>query len=77
MQKKGLSDKFGLRSPVIQKKKLPKSATSIVPRVWASCATLYRATPPYTAPRLNAAYYGAMGMGVLGDAFLCYPPRLG
>ena len=30
--------------------------------------------PPYTAPRLNVACFGAMGVGVLGDAFLCYPP---
>ena len=41
---------------------------------WASCATLYCATPPLTAPRLDAACFGAMGVCVLGDAFLCYPP---
>ena len=29
---------------------------------------------PYTAPRFNAACFGAMGVGFLGDAFLCYPP---
>ena len=26
---------------------------------------------------LNAACFRAMGVGVLGDAFLWYPPRLG
>ena len=30
----------------------------------------------YTAPRLNTARFCAMGVGVLGDVFLCYPPRL-
>ena len=25
----------------------------------------------YTTPRLNAACFGAMGVGLLGDAFLC------
>ena len=44
---------------------------------WASCATLYCVMPPYTAPRLNAARFGSMGVGVLGDTFLIYPPRLG
>ena len=46
---------------------------------WASCAKLYCPTPPlYTATRLNAAWFGAMGVGIVGDAFLCYtpPPRL-
>ena len=34
--------------------------------------------PPCTAPRLDAACFGAMGVGGMGDAFLCYPPpRLG
>ena len=46
----------------------------LVRLAWASCATLYCATPPYTAPRLNATCFGAVGVGVLGDAFLCYPP---
>ena len=45
---------------------------------WASCATLTVLLPPYTASRSNAACFGAMGVGVLGDAFLrCPPPRLG
>ena len=30
--------------------------------------------PPYTTPRLNAARFGAMRVGVLGDPSLCYPP---
>ena len=29
--------------------------------------------PPYTTPRLNAACFGAMSVGVLGDLSLCYP----
>ena len=30
--------------------------------------------PSYTAPRSNATCFGAMDVGVLGDAFLCYSP---
>ena len=53
------------------------------------CAILYCATPSYTtvgrpftvlsphsAPRLNAACFGAMSVGVLGDPSLCYPSTL-
>ena len=29
---------------------------------------------PYTTSRLNAACFGAMSVGVLGDPSLCYPP---
>ena len=32
--------------------------------------------PPYTTSRLNAACFGAMSVGVLGDPSLCYPPTL-
>ena len=41
---------------------------------WASCATRTVVPPPYAAPRLNAACFRAMGVGVLGDAFLCFTP---
>ena len=34
------------------------------------CAT------PYTTPRLNAACFGAMSVGVLGGPSLCYSPTL-
>ena len=32
--------------------------------------------PPYTAPKLNAACFRAMSVGVLGDSQLCYPTTL-
>ena len=32
--------------------------------------------PPYTTPRLNAACFGAMSVGVLDASSLSYPPRL-
>ena len=32
--------------------------------------------PPYTTPRLNAACFGAISVGVLGDSSLCYLPTL-
>ena len=33
--------------------------------------------PPYTTAGLNAACFGAMSVGVLGDpSLLCYPPTL-
>ena len=32
--------------------------------------------PPYTTPRLNAACFGAISVGVLGDLSLCYLPTL-
>ena len=38
-------------------------------------ATIHCATP-YTTPRLNAACFGAISVGVLGDSSLCYPPTL-
>ena len=31
--------------------------------------------PPYTVHRINAACFGGMGVGVLSDSLLCYPPR--
>ena len=37
-----------------------------------SCTVL----PPYTAPGLNAACFGAMSVGVLGEPSLGYPPTL-
>ena len=49
----------------------------LVRLAWAPCATLNCATPPYTAPKLNAACFRAKGVGVLGDALLCYPRRPG
>ena len=39
---------------------------------WATLTALN----PYTAPRLNAACFGAMSVGVLGEPSLCYPPTL-
>ena len=32
--------------------------------------------PLYTLPRLNAACFGALSVGVLGDHILCYLPTL-
>ena len=46
---------------------------------WARpfCAALYCAAPPYTAPGLNAACFGEMGVGVWAMLPWGTPPRLG
>ena len=51
----------------------------LLPRAWASwCEPLLCSPPPPPGPTVNAACFGAMSVGVLDDAFLCYrPPGLG
>ena len=46
----------------------------LLPRAWTSWCDplLFRAPPP--GPRVNAACFGAMGVGFLCDPLLCYPP---
>ena len=40
------------------------------------CWATFHCATPYTAPRLNAAGFGATSVGVLVDPSLCYPPTL-